>query len=161
MFQGELKRQLCLQNPFTTHLFFVHRVSKCVYVNTTYPKWLQRQKKNLPSTLEGDKMLKHTNLQCFVFKSLFGFLISCEKHHFMDYSSEHKLPTVSYRHRARSTAEGHKPPAGVSNMGHLRLNAQRSSTFLRLHVTELPVSQLHFRAQTGRTRMQLKHVFNL
>lgn len=106
-------------------------------------------------------MLKHTNLQCFVFKSLFGFLISCEKHHLIDYSSKHELPTVSYRHHARSTAEGHKPPGGVGNMGHLRLNAQWSSTFLRLHVTELPVSQLHFRAQAGRARMQLKHVFYL
>lgn len=48
VFQGEFKRQLCLQSPFITHLFFVNHLSKCVYVNITYPERQWKQKKNLP-----------------------------------------------------------------------------------------------------------------
>lgn len=56
------------------------------------------------------------------------------------YFVTHKLPTVSYRHCARSTDEVHK---------HHRPHAQWSSTFLKLHVTELPVTQQHNRTWSG------------
>ena len=55
----------------------------------------------------------------------------------------HKLPTVSYRHYALSTVEAHKHPGFSTN------HAQWSSTFLKLHVTELPVTRLHDSALNG------------
>lgn len=144
----------------------------CVCVNITYPERQWKQKKSafktqsiacyMFMTLEGDKMLKHINSQCTAFcLKVYFFLEFTWKmpllrqsgpiftHHFTDYSLRHKLPTASYRHRARSTVEGHKRAGGFRTTGHLGLNAQWSGTFLKLHVTELPVTQLHNRTQKG------------
>ena len=62
---------------------------------------------------------------------------------FTDNFVTHKLPTVSYRHYALSTVEAHKHPGFSTN------HAQWSSTFLKLHVTELPVTRLHDSALNG------------